>query len=311
MITRRFVPIGTHRQFSALIRGDGSNSAPKRALRSRRRHYNLIDVRPFAPNLGAEVRGIDLASGITDAQFEEVREAFLEHQVLFFKDQSPVSPPVHVAICRRFGELHVHPAAPTDADHPEIFVIHAHAGSKIANGEFWHSDVSCDEEPPLGTMLQIRVLPDVGGDTLFADAYAAWEALSAPMQAMLRGLHAVHESEHIYRGRYADRGAANPTVYPTAVHPVARTHPDTGRTALYVNRAFTTGIAELAPDEGEALLGFLLAHTEKVEFQIRFKWERDDVAFWDNRCTMHRALWDYWPEERKGHRVTVKGDRPV
>ncbi|CAN0502763.1 unnamed protein product, partial [Discosporangium mesarthrocarpum] len=168
------------------------------------RNYRHIEVRPYAPNLGAEVRGIDLADGLTEDQFEEVNHAFLENQVLFFKEQSPIPPETHVAIGKMFGELHFHPAAPGKEGFPEIFEIHAHAGSKIANGEFWHSDVSCDEIPPLGTMLQIHILPDCGGDTMFADSYAAWEALSAPMKGMLDGLHGVHESEHIYRGRNSD-----------------------------------------------------------------------------------------------------------
>ena len=291
-------------------RPDG-NVGSKRERQRERRNYRHIEVRPYAPNLGAEVRGINLAEGLTADQFEEVHHAFLENQVLFFKEQAPIPPDTHIALGRMFGELHFHPAAPGKEGYPEIFEIHAHAGSKIANGEFWHSDVSCDEVPPLGTMLQIHILPDCGGDTMFADAYAAWNALSAPLQAMLDGLHAVHESEHIYRGRYSDRGMEDAgKVYPSAVHPLARTHPETGRKALYVNRGFTTRIAELEPDESDALLGFLLEHTEKVEFQIRFRWEKNDMAFWDNRCTMHRALWDYWPAERKGNRVTIKGDRP-
>jgi taurine dioxygenase len=287
------------------------NVAGKHVRERDRRNYRHIEIRPYAPNLGAEVRGIDLADGLTDDQLEEVHHAFLENQVLFFKDQSPIPPETHIAIGRMFGELHFHPAAPGMEGFPEIFEIHAHAGSKIANGEFWHSDVSCDEVPPLGTMLQIHILPECGGDTMFADSYAAWDALSAPLKGMLEGLHALHESEHIYRGRYSDRGTNDAgKVYPSAVHPIARTHPETGRKALYVNRGFTTGIAELESDESEALLDFLLDHSEKVEVQIRFRWEKNDMAFWDNRCVMHRALWDYWPAERKGNRVTIKGDRP-
>jgi taurine dioxygenase len=288
------------------------NAGSKQMRQRERRNYRHIEVRPYAPNLGAEVRGIDLADGLTEDQFAEVHHAFLENQVLFFKEQSPISPDTHIALGKMFGELHFHPAAPGKEGYPEIFEIHAHAGSKIANGEFWHSDVSCDEVPPLGTMLQIHILPDCGGDTMFADAYAAWDALSAPLKAMLGDLHGVHESEHIYRGRYSDRGMDDAgKVYPSATHPLARTHPETGRKALYVNRGFTTRIAGLEPDESDALLGFLLDHTEKVEFQIRFRWEKNDMAFWDNRCTMHRALWDYWPAERKGNRVTIRGDRPV
>ena len=270
-----------------------------------------IQVTPFAPALGGEVRAIDLADGLDVETYQEVRAAFLQHGVLFFKEQSEISPAVHVAIGRMFGELHMHPAAPQMPGHPEVFVIHAHRESKVANGEFWHSDVSCDEVPPLGTMLQIHILPQVGGDTLFANMYAAYDALSRPITQMLEGLTARHESEHVYRGRYSDRGVDDRgRTYPWASHPVIRTHPETGRKAIFVNRTFTTRINELSETESHAILDLLFEHCEQVDFQIRFRWERNDVAFWDNRCVMHRAIWDYWPNERKGRRITIKGDRP-
>lgn len=274
--------------------------------------YRRLDVRRIAPALGAEVRGIALADGLDAAAYAEVRRALLEHQVLFFKEQREIPPMVQVAIGKQFGELHFHPAAPTMPGHPEIFEIYTHRDSNVANGEFWHSDVSCDEVPPLGTILQIHVLPEAGGDTLFANMYAAYEALSPPLKQMLAGLTATHASEHVYRGRYADRGVDDGgKVYPHAVHPVVRTHAETGRKALYVNRTFTTRINELEERESDAILGFLFDHSEQIDFQIRFRWERNDAAFWDNRCTMHHAVWDYWPHERKGRRVTIKGDRPV
>jgi len=273
--------------------------------------YQRIRVRPYAPAMGAEVRGVDLASGVDPVAYSEIRHALLEHQVLFFKEQSEIPPQAQLEFGKMFGDLHLHPAAPEMAEYPEVFVIHVHKQSKIANGEFWHSDVSCDELPPLGTILQIHVLPDVGGDTMFANMYAAYDALSKPMQQMLSGLTAQHESEHVYRGRYSDRGVDDEgKVYPVATHPVIRTHPETGRRAVYVNRTFTTRINELSRAESDAMLALLFDHCEGVDFQIRFRWARNDVAFWDNRCAMHRAIWDYWPHERKGRRVTIKGDRP-
>jgi taurine dioxygenase len=273
--------------------------------------YRRIDVRPYAPVMGAEVRGADLAAGVDTETYAEIRRALLEYQVLFFKEQSEIPPQAQIDFARRFGELHMHPAAPQMPGFPEVFVIHVHRDSKVANGEFWHSDVSCDEEPPLGTILQLHVLPDIGGDTMFANMYAAYDALSRPLRDMLSGLTALHESEHVYRGRYADRGVDDRgKAYPSSTHPVVRTHPETGRKALYVNRTFTTRINGLAPDESDAILALLFDHGESIDFQIRFRWEQNDVAFWDNRCAMHRAIWDYWPHERKGHRVTVKGDRP-
>ena len=273
--------------------------------------YRHIAVRSLTPTVGAEIRGVDLREPLPDEVFEEVRSAFLRHQVVFFKEQERLSPDRQIAFARRFGGLHVHPAAPHLEGLPEVFVIHTHKDSKIANGNGWHTDVSCDAEPPLGTMLQLHQLPSQGGDTLFASMYAAWEALSAPMQAFLETMNARHESEHVYRGRYSDRNVDDAgKVYPESVHPVVRTHPETGRRALYVNCGFTTAIEGLGKAESKALLNFLFEHIEQERFQVRFKWEVNDMAFWDNRCLQHHAMWDYWPEERKGHRVTIQGDRP-
>jgi taurine dioxygenase len=280
-------------------------------MENRAEAYERIDVRRFAPALGAEIRGVDLSQGLDDETYREIRRALLDHQVIFFKEQNEIPPGVQVEIGRMFGELHFHPAAPQMAGHPEVFEIHTTKDSKVANGEFWHSDVSCDEIPPLGTILQIHVLPEIGGDTLFVNMYDALDALSEPLKKMLGDLTATHGSEHVYRGRYSDRGVDDEgKVYPEAVHPVVRTHPETRRKALYVNRTFTTHINELNDDEGRVLLEFLFSHCERPDFQIRFRWEKNDVAFWDNRCTMHHAIWDYWPDERKGRRVTIKGDRP-
>lgn len=160
----------------------------------------------------------------------------------------------------------------------------------------------------MGSILHIRTLPDVGGDTMFANMYAAYEALSAPMQKLLAGLNAVHDGELLYRGRYTSADAGR--VYPKATHPVIRTHPVTGRQALFVNSFFTSHIEGLKKAESEALLAFLFRHIETPEFACRFRWEKDSVAFWDNRSTQHHALWDYFPATRSGTRVTVQGDRP-
>ena len=273
--------------------------------------YKLISATPFAPNLGAEIRGVDLSRSMPNDQFAEIRDAFLKYQVLFFKEQAEIPPEQHIKFGKRFGDLHAHPAAPTMEGHPEIFEIHATRNSKVANGEFWHSDVSCDETPPLGTMLQIHIAPPCGGDTMFSNMYSAYDTLSEPVKSMLMGLTAAHESEHIYKGRYTDRGQNDADIdCPMAVHPVVRTHPETGRKALFVNRTFTTRINELSATESEAVLEMLFSHAEHIDHQIRFRWSVNDMAFWDNRCCMHRAIWDYWPEERKGRRVTILGDRP-
>ena len=280
-------------------------------LDSIEKKYELISVKRFAPNLGAEVTGVDLSEDIDDGQFSEILDAFHNYQVLFFKNQREISPEMQVKFGKRFGDLHTHPAAPTMDGHPEVFEIHATKDSKIANGEFWHSDVSCDEMPPLGTMLQIHILPACGGDTMFSNMYSAYDSLSLPTREMLDHMTATHESEHIYKGRYSDRGRNDSEIdCPRAIHPVVRTHPETGRKALFVNRTFTTRINELSAHESDSILEMLFQHAEHIDHQIRFRWSLNDMAFWDNRCCMHRAIWDYWPEERKGRRVTILGDRP-
>ena len=273
--------------------------------------YETISVHPVAPVIGVEVVGVDLTRPLPDRQFEELSHALANHNVLFFRNQPELTPDQQTSFGKRFGELHAHPAAPTLDGHPEIFVIHTHGESQVNNGGGWHTDVSCDEEPPLGTILQLHKTPSAGGDTLFSNMYAAYDALSDPMKEFLSGMEALHESEHIYRGRYSDRGVDDSDkVYPSATHPIVRTHPVSRRQALYVNRAFTTKIVGLAGSESKALLDFLFQHMDQPQFQVRFRWSQNAIAFWDNRCTQHLALWDYWPEERKGHRVTVKGERP-
>jgi taurine dioxygenase len=235
--------------------------------------------------------------------------ALAEHGVLFFRDQT-MTAEQHKALGRRFGDLHLHPAYPDLVEgHPEIMIIKADASSKYVAGEDWHSDVSCDEEPPLGTILHMHVVPPVGGDTLFASMYAAYDRLSAPLRQMLEGMTAIHDGEPYYRGRYVGRDVTR--TYPRTEHPVVVTHPVSGKRALYVNRMFTTRIVQLSKRESDGVLALLFAHVETPEFQCRFHWLPDSVAFWDNRCVQHHALWDYYPHSRYGLRVTIKGSRPV
>mgnify|MGYP001822291549 CR=1 FL=1 len=273
--------------------------------------YETIQVKPLNPRIGAEISGISLADPLSDRQFQEVHDALMQHSVIFFRDQ-PLDVEQHKAFGRRFGKLHIHPGSPPPPGHPEILVVHADKDSKYVAGENWHSDVSCDEQPPMGSILHLWEVPASGGDTLFASMYAAYDALSERMKNYLEGLTATHSGEHVYRGRYADRGGDDSgRVYPSAVHPVVRTHPVTGRKALYVNRGFTTRINELPRDESRAMLELLWSHCEKPEFQVRFSWEANSVAFWDNRCVQHMAIWDYYPQVRSGYRVTIQGDRPI
>jgi taurine dioxygenase len=270
--------------------------------------YASIQVEKLTPNAGAEIRGADLSQPLDERTFKEIHAALIDNGVIFFRDQH-LTPAQQKAFGRLFGELHIHPAAPKEVpEHPEILVIHADENSKHVAGENWHSDVSCDLEPPMGSILYMHELPPVGGDTLFASMYAAYEALSEPMKRFLEPLTAMHEGEHVYRGRYGvdDRGK----VFPKAEHPVIRTHPVSGRKALYVNGGFTTRIKQLPRPESDAVLQFLYRHVETPEFHCRFRWQVNSVAFWDNRCMQHHAMWDYYPQRRHGHRVTIKGDKP-
>ena len=271
-----------------------------------------INVKPYAPNIGGVITGVDLSKDISDYEQNFIKEAFHKYQVLFFQEQLEISPENHIKLGKCFGDLHIHPAAPKMKSFPEIFEIHTHKDSKISNGaEDFHSDVSCDTEPPLGTMLQLHILPQYGGDTMFSNMYMAYDSLSKPMQNFLNGLRASHESEHFYRNRYENQDQLDPKkIYPSAFHPIVRTHPETKKKALYINKFFTTRIEGLSKQESKLILGYLFNHCEKTDFQIRYRWNKNDMAFWDNRCTLHKAIWDYHPMERKGRRVTIRGTIP-
>ena len=271
--------------------------------------FETITVDKLTPIIGAEIGGVDL-SAPSNRQLDEIHRALAENQVIFFRDQE-LTPEQHLDFGRHFGPLHLHPAAPHAPGHPELMIIHADKDSPRANGENWHTDVSCDELPPLGSILYIKTCPPRGGDTLFASMYAAYEALSERMQTYLEGLSALHDGEPVYRGLYANYGVADKPSYPHAEHPVVRTHPVTGRKALYVNRGFTRRILGIPRDESEGVLRYLYEHMENPLFQCRFRWRANSVAFWDNRCVQHHAMWDYWPHTRSGFRVTVRGERPV
>lgn len=273
--------------------------------------YETIKVRPVTTRIGAEIEGVDLSKPLGEQTFREVHDAFKEHCVIFFRDQN-LDHDSHKAFARLFGELHVHPAIPAPEGHPEILPIHTDKNSTYIAGERWHSDVSCDVEPPLGSILYLHTVPDYGGDTLFSNMYAAYDALSDRMKAYLDGLTARHDGEPQYRGRYADKGAVDEgKVYPRADHPVVRVHPETGRKCLFVNPIFTMKINDLPRSESDAILRMLHEHCAQADFQVRFRWQPNSVAFWDNRCVQHLAIWDYYPNVRSGFRVTVKGDRPV
>jgi taurine dioxygenase len=272
--------------------------------------YQTIGVRKLTPAIGAEISGVDLGKPLGNQQFQEVHDALMENLVIFFRDQD-MSHEQHKEFGRRFGRLHMHPSSnPVSQQHPEILTIKADDKSTYVAGEEWHSDVSCDAEPPMGSILYMKELPpDGGGNTLFANMYRAFETLSAPIQKLCEGLVAIHDGAQVYGGRFG-RTPPPGKSFPRSEHPVVRTHPVTGRKALFVNRNFTTRIEGLRKHESDALLDMLYRHSETPEFQCRFAWEPNSVAFWDNRAAMHHAMWDYFPHKRLGYRVTVAGDKP-
>lgn len=269
----------------------------------------MLEFVPATPVCGVHVRGIDLSQPLDQSVVEQLTSALAKYGVLFFRDQE-LSHEQHKRLGSYFGELHIHPAWPRLVDgHPEIMELYTDENSKRIAGEDWHSDVSCDREPPLGTILRMIEVPPAGGDTLFANMYAALEALSPAMQRFLADLTALHDGEEVYRGRYEGASEEGRT-YPRCEHPVVRTHPVSGRGVLFVNRIFTKRIVQLTPQESDAVLRMLFEHIAKPEFQCRFQWRPGSVAFWDNRCVQHYALWDYYPHRRHGLRVTIEGDAP-
>lgn len=272
--------------------------------------YETIEITPMTPRIGAEVSGIDLTKSLGNQQFQELHDALMEHSVLFFRNQD-IDVEQHKNFGRLFGELHIHPGSPPPPGHPEILIVHADKDSKHIAGENWHSDVTCDAEPPMGSILHLWEVPKSGGDTLFASMEAAYDDLSERMKVYLDGLNATHSGEQIYRGRYNNQNHDDTNLtYPRNVHPVVRTHPVTGRKSIFVNKTFTTQINEIPKAESDSVLAFLYSHCAKPDYQVRFKWQPHSIAFWDNRCVQHLALWDYYPQVRSGYRVTVKGDKP-
>lgn len=274
---------GQQRNFTNMsLRGLGGPRTKPNASRSQS-SYEHISVRRVTPALGAFVSGVDLAAP-SPAQLGEIRRALDEFHVLFFRNQN-MSKEEHLNFGREFGDLDIHPAAPHDT-YPELMTIATDENSARANGEGWHSDVSCQSDPPLGSILYIRECPETGGDTLFSSMIAAYDALSERMKVYLEGLEAEHSGEHVYRGLFSNLGVADKPVYPRAVHPVIRIV--NGKKALYVNRGFTTRILGIPADESDAIVDYLFRHCESPLWQCRFSWEANSVAFWDNRVTQHR-----------------------
>ena len=274
--------------------------------------YETIGVSSLTPHIGAEIDGVDLAQPLSNEQFSEIYRAWLEWKVLVFRDQH-INQEQHKAFGRKFGSLHVHPMQHTYGGDPEILSVKTTKNSAYTAGNGWHTDVTCDEIPPLGSMLYITETPESGGgDTLYADMYLAYELLSDTFKSMLEGLVAVHDGALPYVGNYK---AALPEngAYPRNEHPVVTTHPETGKKVLYVNSGFTSHIKGLAPWESKAILSALCDHIARTpRLTCRVEWQPNTLTFWDNRCTQHHAVWDYWPNSRYGERVSILGnERPA
>ena len=272
-----------------------------------------FDVQPVAGALGAEIAGVDLSRPLSDTTYAGLRRAWLEHLVLFFRDQE-LTPAQFLAFGRRFGEVIEYPFVKGLDDYPEIIPVLKLAHEHVNFGGVWHSDTAYLEAPPMASMLVAREIPAVGGDTLFASMYLAYETLSDGMKRLIEPLVAINSSSkadasRTREDRMKDSGREGRKEYVSA-HPVVRRHPETGRRALYVNVAHTVRFDGMTEEESAPLLEYLFRHQTRPEFTCRFRWRRGSLAMWDNRCAQHNAINDYHGHRRLLHRITLAGDTP-
>ena len=283
--------------------------------------YAHIAVAPIAGSLGAEIGGVDLSRDLPDAVLHEIRVALLSHCVIFFRDQQ-ISPSEQLRFARHWGAIHLHPFMEGMADFPEILEIVKRPTDKRNFGGSWHTDQMFSPQPALGTILYAKQVPSAGGDTMFTNQYLACESLSGAMRIMLDGLRTVcvgdrfkrsggKSRKELYPGQMASMRVKDPgeDVQTTSIHPLVRTHPETGRKALYIG-GHVQRFEGMTDEESEPLIEFLMRHSTRPEFTCRFRWETGSLAFWDNRCTQHFAVNDYPAETRVMHRITVAGDMP-
>lgn len=274
-----------------------------------------MKLKPMGPAIGAIVEDIDLTRPLCDDDHAALHTALLQHQVLFFENQ-PVTPRQQRDLAARFGDLHIHPVYPQHPEVPEIILLDTSRDNPPDNDN-WHTDVTFIETPPMGAVLSAQLLPASGGDTLWASGIAAYEALSEPFRRMLDPLSAEHDFLQSFPAwRFARtpaervRWEAARDKHPPVVHPVIRTHPESGRRGLFVSEGFTSRIVELDKKESDAVLAHLRVHVAKPEFTVRWRWKRHDLVFWDNRLTQHYASADYLPQRRVMHRATILGEKP-
>ena len=264
--------------------------------------YEAITVTPASPAIGAEVGNIDLTRPLTDLELAEVKRAFLEFGVIFFRDQ-PIGFDDHARLAEYFGSTGQHVGVKTNSqstNDPRVRKFHADGETPRVSGNVWHTDQSCAEIPPMASILYLHTVPpNNGGDTGFANAYAAYEGLSERMKVYLDGLTALHDG----RDTFGDGT-------PNAVHPLICRHPETGRKLIYIADSFTKRINEVSREESDMIIKFLLDHCCRPEWSMRFHWRPHSIAFWDNRCVRHRAIADYLPSPRSGYRVQIEGTAP-
>ena len=278
--------------------------------------YTTIEVTPLSPSIGAELSGVDIAAGISAKQFAEIQRAFIDHGVIFFRDQD-LSPDQHIEFARCWGEINVNRFFQPVESHPLIAEVRKEPDQRSNIGSVWHTDHSYDQIPAMGSILYARAVPEVGGDTMYSSMYAAYESLSDGMKKMLHGLRAEHSSRHVFgeqayvgrdladiNGRLGNTAAATQDAH----HPVVIRHPLSGRPALYVNEDFTVKFEGWSKEESQPLLDYLYQHARQNEFTCRFKWRVGSMAIWDNRATHHYALNDYHGDLRLMHRITIEGE---
>jgi taurine dioxygenase len=279
--------------------------------------YERIEVVPMLGALGAEVHGVDLAKPVDDETHAEIHRAFLDHQVIAFRGQK-LGPEDQLAFCSRFGEIDTYPFVKPLPGHPRVIPIIKEPETVVNFGGGWHTDTSYMPKPPMATVLYGVDIPD-GGDTMFANMYAAYDALSEGMKKMLDGMTAVFTAAAVHGagGAYSHVKAGDQEkrkdesqAQNREVHPVIRAHPETGRKAIYVGRFHVERLSGMRVDESRPLLDYLTSHAVKPEFTMRFRWQVGSLLMWDNRCVQHNALNDYPGQRREVHRVTLKGDTP-
>jgi taurine dioxygenase len=276
---------------------------------------SVLDVRPIAGALGAEVHGVDLAE-IDDEEFADVHKAFLDHSVIFFRDQR-LMPALQVQLARRFGDIHFHPFVKGLPEHPEVLEIVKREDETKNFGGTWHTDQAFAPRPAMCTILYAKETPSAGGDTLFASGYLAYEALSdgmkkliAPLRVFNMGDRSGKRKQHLEARSIMKAREPQEDEITNASHPLVRTHPETGRKSLYIS-SHSVRFDDMTEAESAPLLDYLQQHFVRPEFTCRFRWEPGSLAIWDNRCTQHHALNDYHGQRRVMHRITIKGDVPV